>query len=167
MGWKVFCFHKEHDTKDAVAWMYSLGKLLWADNSVFDLGIGIGFLANITAQIGYLSISIDISKEMMNYAIRHVKATGLMQFIWKGNALDLPFMDNSVDFIMQGLSGQLLNRCLNNRMAKSDKARRFSALTGCRKASDWHQIRWIFMRTMRSIRKWPIKKPGRKFWKIW
>jgi ubiquinone/menaquinone biosynthesis C-methylase UbiE len=71
--------------------MYSLGKLLWADNSVFDLGIGIGFLANITAQIGYLSISIDISKEMMNYAIRHVKATGLMQFIWKGNALDLPF----------------------------------------------------------------------------
>ena len=69
-------FDQEHDTEDLNAWSSSLEKLLGADKnrSVLDLGTGTGFLANMTAKLGYSTIGVDISKEMLSYAVRHAKA---------------------------------------------------------------------------------------------
>jgi ubiquinone/menaquinone biosynthesis C-methylase UbiE len=95
-------FDKEHDTEDINAWIHSLEKLLGTDKnkSVLDLGTGTGFLANMTAKLGYSTIGVDISKEMMSYAVRHAKAMESNAVYIEGSALDLPFMDNTVDFII-------------------------------------------------------------------
>lgn len=95
-------FDKDHDTEDIKAWSCALERLLGADRnkSVLDLGTGTGFLANITAKMGYSTIGLDISNEMMCYAVRHAKALQSNAVYMKGSALDLPFMDNTVDFII-------------------------------------------------------------------
>ncbi len=95
-------FDKEHDTEDVNAWMRVLGKLLGEDRtkSVLDLGTGTGFLANMTAKIGYPTIGVDISKEMMGYAVRHARAKGANAVYMEGSALKLPFMDSTVDFVI-------------------------------------------------------------------
>ncbi|AET68428.1 methylase involved in ubiquinone/menaquinone biosynthesis [Desulfosporosinus orientis DSM 765] len=95
-------FDKEHDTEDLNAWSCSLEKLLGPDKSksVLDLGTGTGFLANLTARLGYPSLGIDISQEMMSYALRHAKTVGSNAVYMKGSVLDLPFMDNTADYII-------------------------------------------------------------------
>ena len=70
------------------------------NKSVLDIGTGTGFLANMTAELGYNSIGIDISKGMMEYAVRHAREKGLNTVYMYGNAVDLPLMDNSVDFVI-------------------------------------------------------------------
>ena len=95
-------FDQEHDTEDLNAWSCSLEKLLGPDKnkSVLDLGTGTGFLANMTAKLGYATIGVDISKEMLSYAVRHAKASESNAIYMKGSVLELPFMDNTVDFII-------------------------------------------------------------------
>ncbi len=95
-------FDKEHDTEDINAWISCLERLLGTDKnkSVLDLGTGTGFLANMTAKIGYLTIGIDLSKEMMSYAVRHAGSIDANAVYMEGSALDLPFMNNTVDYIM-------------------------------------------------------------------
>lgn len=95
-------FDEEHDTEDINAWMHSLEELLGTDKnkSILDLGTGTGFLANMTAQMGYSTIGVDISKEMMGYAVRYAKAKESNAMYMEGSALELPFMNDTVDFII-------------------------------------------------------------------
>lgn len=95
-------FDEEHDTEDINAWMHSLEELLGTDKnkSILDLGTGTGFLANMTAKMGYSTIGVDISKEMMSYAVRHAKAMKSNAVYMEGSALELPFMNDTVDFII-------------------------------------------------------------------
>ena len=72
-------FDKEHDTEDSKAWETTLSELIGKDTnkSIVDLGTGTGFLANMTARLGYPTVGIDLSREMMKYAVRHGgKCTG-------------------------------------------------------------------------------------------
>ncbi|MDO9491516.1 class I SAM-dependent methyltransferase [Acetobacterium sp.] len=95
-------FDKEHDTEDLNAWGATLERLLGEDKnkSVLDLGTGTGFLANMTSKLGYSTIGIDISKEMMKLGVKHAKTVGSDTVFMEGNVLALPFMDNTIDFII-------------------------------------------------------------------
>ncbi len=95
-------FDKEHDTEDISAWMNTLEALLGNDKrkNVLDLGTGTGFLSNMTARLGYPTVGMDLSKEMMRYGVRHAAACGSGAMYMVGNALELPLMDNTVDSIV-------------------------------------------------------------------
>ncbi|PKM73385.1 MAG: hypothetical protein CVU91_05520 [Firmicutes bacterium HGW-Firmicutes-16] len=95
-------FDKEHDTEDISAWMNMLETMLGSDKSknVLDLGTGTGFLANMTARLGYPTVGMDLSQDMMRYGVRHAAANGSSAMYMVGNALSLPLMDNTVDNII-------------------------------------------------------------------
>jgi ubiquinone/menaquinone biosynthesis C-methylase UbiE len=95
-------FDKEHDTEDIPAWMNTLEALLGKDKrkNVLDLGTGTGFLANMTARLGYPTVGMDLSPEMMRYGVRHAAASGSGAMYMVGNALELPLMKNTVDNIV-------------------------------------------------------------------
>jgi ubiquinone/menaquinone biosynthesis C-methylase UbiE len=95
-------FDKEHDTEDIQAWEAALSELLGKDvhKNIVDLGTGTGFLANMTARLGYPTVGVDLSREMMKYAVRHGKREGSGAVYMEGSALELPFMENSVDYII-------------------------------------------------------------------
>jgi ubiquinone/menaquinone biosynthesis C-methylase UbiE len=97
-----FTFDEEHDTEDIDAWMHSLKNLLGTDinKSILDLGTGTGFLANMTAKLGYSTIGIDVSKEMLKYAVNHAEMNSTNAVFMDGNVLMLPFMDNTADYII-------------------------------------------------------------------
>lgn len=95
-------FDKDHDTEDTDAWKRVLRRLLGDEKTrnVVDLGTGTGFLANLTACLGYPTVGIDLSEEMMRYGVRHAAMVGSSAMYMHGNALHLPFMDNTVDNIV-------------------------------------------------------------------
>lgn len=96
-------FDKDHDTEDQDAWKSLLAELVGdgeKPQTVLDLGAGTGFLANMLAELGHNVIGIDISEGMMRYGVRHAKAQGVPVFYMTGDAIDLPFLDNSVDIIV-------------------------------------------------------------------
>ena len=95
-------FDKEHDTEDISAWMAMLEAMLGSDKNknVLDLGTGTGFLANMTAKLGYPTVGMDLSPEMMRYGVRHAAACASGAMYMVGNALDLPLMENTVDNII-------------------------------------------------------------------
>lgn len=95
-------FDADHDTEDLQAWMEALNNLLGTDQNknVLDLGTGTGFLANMTAKLGHSTIGIDISREMMNYAVKHAKTAASDAVFMEGSVLDLPFMNETIDFII-------------------------------------------------------------------
>lgn len=99
---RCFTFDSEHDTEDLSVWKAFLSSILGEEKnkSVLDIGTGTGFLANMTSELGFHSIGIDISKGMMEYAVRHANEKKLDSVYMYGSALDLPFMDNTFDFIV-------------------------------------------------------------------
>ena len=54
----------------------------------------------MTARLGYPTVGIDLSREMMKYAVRHGKKCGSPAVYMEGSALELPFMEDSVDYII-------------------------------------------------------------------
>ncbi|MEQ8175450.1 MAG: class I SAM-dependent methyltransferase [Syntrophomonadaceae bacterium] len=95
-------FDEEHDTEDIPAWMNALEELLGSDKnkSVLDLGTGTGFLANMTARMGFSSIGLDISREMLKYAVKHASTRGTNAVFMFGNVHTLPFTDDTIDYII-------------------------------------------------------------------
>lgn len=95
-------FDSEHDTERTDVWKAFLEEILGSDKkkTVLDLGTGTGFLANMIAEIGFFSIGLDISEGMMSYGVKHAKEKGLNTIFMRGSALELPFMDETVDFMV-------------------------------------------------------------------
>ncbi|MGI6012842.1 MAG: class I SAM-dependent methyltransferase [Oscillospiraceae bacterium] len=95
-------FDKDHDTEIASEWMTTLEQLLGSDKNknVLDLGTGSGFLANMTAKLGYPTVGMDISTEMMKNGVRHATACASSAMYMLGNAMELPLMDDTVDYIV-------------------------------------------------------------------
>jgi len=65
-----------------------------------DLGTGTGFLANMTAKMGYSTIGLDIAEAMLKHAVKHADTRKTNAVFMRGNILTLPFMDNTVDYII-------------------------------------------------------------------
>mgnify|MGYP000932502943 CR=1 FL=1 len=80
---RSYTFDSEHDTENEEIWKSFILSILGDDKnkSVIDIGTGTGFLANMTAELGYNSIGMDISKGMMDYAVRHAREKGLNNVI--------------------------------------------------------------------------------------
>jgi ubiquinone/menaquinone biosynthesis C-methylase UbiE len=95
-------FDQEHDTEDNLAWMEALANLLGnnRNKNVLDLGTGTGFLANMTAKLGFPTIGVDISKDMLKYAVEHAKTGNSDAAFMEGSVLALPFSNNTIDFII-------------------------------------------------------------------
>jgi len=95
-------FDEAHDTENIEVWKKYLDSLLGEDKNkvVLDMGTGTGFLANMTAELGYTSIGVDISKKMLEYAVKHADEKKLTAVYMYGSILELPFMDNTADYII-------------------------------------------------------------------
>lgn len=95
-------FDDEHDTERLDVWKEFLVELLGDDRrkTVIDVGTGTGFLANMISELGFLSIGVDISEGMMSCGVRHADEKGLNTVFMRGNALNLPFMDGTADYIV-------------------------------------------------------------------
>ncbi|MDO4851532.1 MAG: class I SAM-dependent methyltransferase [Actinomycetota bacterium] len=95
-------FDEEHDTEDKQAWMQTLSGLLGYDRTrnVLDVGTGSGFLANMTAELGFPSIGVDISTGMMRNGVRRAAQQGVGTVFMKVPAVELPFMDATIDRIV-------------------------------------------------------------------
>lgn len=95
-------FDQDHDTEDLNAWKTQLSRLLGFDRSknVLDIGVGSGFVANMTSVLGYPSVGVDISTGMMEYGVRHAEAQGVGTFFMKVPEVELPFMSGSIDNIV-------------------------------------------------------------------
>lgn len=95
-------FDRDHDTEDLQVWRTVLDGLIGSDRNktVLDLGAGTGFLTNMLVSMGYAVIGVDVSERMMEYGVRRAELQHLPSFYMKGDAIDLPFCDNSVDCIV-------------------------------------------------------------------
>ncbi|MBU5463607.1 class I SAM-dependent methyltransferase [Anaerotignum sp. MSJ-24] len=95
-------FDGEHDTENIDVWKKYLEEILGADKNkvVLDMGAGTGFLANMTAELGYTSIGVDISRKMLEYAVDHADKKKVSAAYMYGSILDLPFMDNTADYVI-------------------------------------------------------------------
>lgn len=95
-------FDKDHDTEDLNAWKTELSRLLGFDRSknVLDIGTGSGFVANMTSALGFPSLGVDISVGMMENGVRHAETQGVGTFYMKVPEVELPFMDGSIDNIV-------------------------------------------------------------------
>ena len=95
-------FDSEHDTEKTDVWKEFLLEILGSDKrkTVLDLGTGTGFLANMTAELGFPSIGLDISEGMMDCGVKHAAEKELNTIFMRGNALQLPFMDETIDYIV-------------------------------------------------------------------
>lgn len=83
-------------------WKNVLEKLLGKDKnkSVLDIGTGTGFLANMTGSLGYPTVGLDISIEMLKYAVQRGEEEASSAIYMMGDALQLPFADSSIDYII-------------------------------------------------------------------
>lgn len=95
-------FDGEHDTENIDVWKKYLEEILGADKNkvVLDMGAGTGFLANMTAELGYTSIGVDVSRKMLEYAVDHADKKKVSAAYMYGSILDLPFMDNTADYVI-------------------------------------------------------------------
>ena len=95
-------FDAEHDTEDLEVWRATLEACLGTKNSstILDLGSGTGFLANMAAEMGHFCIGLDIADKMLDIAVRKAAAQKLKAVYMRGDVLDLPFTENTFDFII-------------------------------------------------------------------
>ncbi|MDR2301271.1 MAG: methyltransferase domain-containing protein [Deltaproteobacteria bacterium] len=95
-------FDAAHDTEDLRAWGQALKDCLAADgpSTVLDLGTGTGFLVNLAAAQGHFCVGLDISDKMLDIAVKKTAALGHKAVYLKGEVLELPFFENTFDYII-------------------------------------------------------------------
>ncbi len=92
----IALLRKENETRNP--WILeTIEKVLGSELKILDIGCGGGFLTNALALAGHHAVGIDLSLNSLKTAQKQDK-TGKARFI-QGNALQLPFLDNSFDVV--------------------------------------------------------------------
>lgn len=94
-------FDEDHNTENKEEWKKILKEYLGENKNikVLDLGTGTGFLANMIGQLGYESIGMDMSNQMMELGRKYAAELGSnVKFIF-GNVDDTGLEKNSIDAI--------------------------------------------------------------------
>ena len=94
-------FDADHDTEDLEIWKSELNRFIDKEKKVIlDLGCGTGFLTNMLSELGHLVIGVDILTEMMKIGLEKTNNKSLKACYMKADVIDLPFIDESVDVIV-------------------------------------------------------------------
>lgn len=100
--WRAATFDADHATENLTVWREVLEELIarGGKGRVLDVGTGTGFLANLLAELGYESVGIDFSKDMLEIGRQNSAARGLSVEYHLGDGDALPFADNSFDVLV-------------------------------------------------------------------
>jgi ubiquinone/menaquinone biosynthesis C-methylase UbiE len=94
-------FDEAHATENLDLWRETLKSLIGeGTKTVLDLGTGTGFLAKMTAQLGYISVGVDLSRKMMDIGREDAHALGLELTFIEAPVEKLPFGDSSFDALV-------------------------------------------------------------------
>ncbi|MDR0568768.1 MAG: class I SAM-dependent methyltransferase [Spirochaetaceae bacterium] len=94
-------FDEAHATEDLDRWKATLKSLIGeGEKSVLDAGTGTGFLAKMTAQIGYRSTGVDLSEKMMEIGKEDAKRKGLQIAFVTAPVEKLPFPEETFDAVI-------------------------------------------------------------------
>lgn len=97
-------YEQDHKIAEQKSWEAFFEEVIGKerDIAVLDVATGTGIIANLLAEMGYKTVvGTDISDGMMKIAIGHAEKAGLknVKYVY-GNALELPFEDESFDVIV-------------------------------------------------------------------
>jgi ubiquinone/menaquinone biosynthesis C-methylase UbiE len=94
-------FDEAHATEDLTKWKEVLKDLLGAETRrVLDLGTGTGFLAKMTAELGYITTGVDLSRNMLDILRTEIEQRGLTIKLVEAPVENLPFLDCSFDALI-------------------------------------------------------------------
>ena len=82
-------------------WKAEISRILGADTSktVLDVGTGTGFISLIEAELGYRTLGLDLSTEMLNHGKQHAAARGVEIVFVHSQVEATPFMDDCFDYV--------------------------------------------------------------------
>ena len=80
-------FNIDRNADEIGRWEKVLSEFLGRDKSksVVDIGTGTGFLANITGKLGHPTIGMDLSREMLKYAVKQGETCASSAMYIEGN----------------------------------------------------------------------------------
>lgn len=94
-------FDKAHATEDLTKWKEVLKNLLGAETeTVLDLGTGTGFLAKMTAELGYDTTGVDMSRNMLDILRAEIEQRGLTIKLVEAPVENLPLQCCSFDAVI-------------------------------------------------------------------
>lgn len=95
-------FDEAHKDEDKERWFSYYQNLLGsADHqTVLDVGTGTGFLAGMSAKLGFQTYGIDFAENMLKEARRKAEQEKLEICYQKADLYQLPFADNSFDYVV-------------------------------------------------------------------
>jgi ubiquinone/menaquinone biosynthesis C-methylase UbiE len=94
-------FDEAHATEDLNKWGETLKSLIGdGEKTVLDVGTGTGFLAKMTARLGYTSTGVDLSRKMLALGREDAKRKGVEVAFVEAAAEKLPFQDESFDALI-------------------------------------------------------------------
>lgn len=95
-------FDEGHATENVDLWRHTLEELIGRNGKgrVLDVGTGTGFLANMTAELGYSAVGIDFSEGMLEIGRTNSAKRGTNVDFVMGDGEALPFDDNTFDVVV-------------------------------------------------------------------
>jgi ubiquinone/menaquinone biosynthesis C-methylase UbiE len=94
-------FDEAHATEDLTKWKEALRGLLGAETkTALDLGTGTGFLAKMTAELGYTTTGVDLSRNMLDILRSEMEQRGLAIKLVEAPVEELPFPCCSFDAVI-------------------------------------------------------------------
>lgn len=92
---------KKHRLAEMKEYTQEVAKHVQSGSSVLEVAPGPGYLAIELAKLGkFRIVGLDISKDFVEIAQRNAKEAGVQVEFRQGNVSDIPFPDNTFDFIV-------------------------------------------------------------------